>query len=211
MQQIDEQLFATEKGNLQGGGPCPGGPVIVSLQPGREWLARRLDATYGSDLAIFIGLTTWDGRPGRSPVCGALPQPTLLPRGLRLSLHLDHTTVTSGAGFLSTVVIRELAPSRFSMDPGQPVEAVVVRTGTQRVVGVYSGAIGGTGYPVHLVRGQSKTVAVIGGTARCDGGMGSALPAGDYGVVVQISNEGNGATPDYLTPQVPLRVLPARR
>ena len=211
MQQIIDHLLATEKGNVQDGSPCPGGPVIVSLQPGREWLARRLDATYGSNVAIFIGLTTWDGRPGRSPVCGALPQPTPLPRGLRLSLHLDRASVTSGADYLGTVRISELGPGMFSMDPGQPVEAVVVRTGTRKVVGVYSGGIAGTGYPVHLARGQSKTVAVIGGTARCDGGTGSALPAGSYGVMVQISNESNRPSLDYLTPQVPLWVLPARR
>lgn len=30
-------------------------------------------------------------------------------------------------------------------------------------------------------------MAVIGGTARCDGGTGSAPPAGTYGVVVQVS------------------------
>jgi hypothetical protein len=155
-------------------------------------LARQLDATTGSKLAIFIGLTTWDGRPGRSPVCGDLPKPTALPKGLRLSLELDHMAVTSGADFLGTILIRELGPARFSMDPGQPVQAVVVRTGTQRVVAVYSGGIAGTGYPINLVRGESKTVAVIGGTARCDGGTGSALPAGAYGVMVQISSEGTG-------------------
>lgn len=209
MQQITDQLQVTAKGNLQGGGSCPGGPVIVSLQPGREWLARRLEATYGSKLAIFIGLTTWDGRPGRSPVCGTLPPPTEVPKGPQLSLHLDRTSVTSGSDFIGTVVIRELGPGRFSMNTGQPVEAVVVRAGTRKVVGVYSGVIGGTGYPVNLVRGQSRTVPVIGGTARCDGGTGSALPAGKYGVIAQISDEGNGPSPDYLTPQVPLGVLPA--
>ena len=207
MQQITDQLQAAAKGNLQGGSSCPGGPVIVWLQPGREWLARLLGATYGSKLAIFIGLTTWDGRPGQSPACGALPRAKPLPPGLRLSLHLDRTSVTSGSDFLGAVLISELGPGRFSMGIGQPVEAVVVRRGTQKVVGVYSGVIGGTGYSVNLVRGQSKAVPVIGGTARCDGGIGSALPAGTYGVIVQISNEGHGPSPEYQTPPVPLKVL----
>jgi hypothetical protein len=44
--------------------------VTVWLLPGREWLARQLDATTGSKLAIFIGLTTWDGRPGQPDVRG---------------------------------------------------------------------------------------------------------------------------------------------
>jgi len=87
-------------------------------------------------------------------MCGDLPAPTALPRGLRLSLQLDRTSVTSGADFRGTIRIRELGPGRFSMDPGQPVQAVVVRTGAQRVVAVYSGGIAGTGYPVNLVRGE---------------------------------------------------------
>ena len=204
MQQITDQLQAA-KGNLQGGSSCPGGPVIVWLQPGREWLARRLGATYGSKLAIFIGLTTWDGRPGQSPVCGALPRAAALPRGLRLSLHLDRTSVASGSDFLGAVLISELGPGRFSMGIGQPVEAVVVRRGTEKVVGVYSGVIGGTGYSVNLVRGESKSVPVIGGTARCDGGIGSALPAGTYGVIVEISNEGHGRSRNTKPPQYPSR------
>jgi hypothetical protein len=211
MQEIVNHLVATEEGNIQSGGPCPGGPVTISLVPGREWLARQLEATYGSKLAIFIGLTTWDGRPGRAPDCGALPQPTALPRGLRLSLQLAGASVISGSDFSGIVRITETGPGLFSMDAGQPVQAVVVRTGTQKVVGVDSGAIGGTGYMVKLARGQSTTVAVVGGTARCDGGTGSALPAGTYGVMVQISSEDPGPSPDYLTPQVRLRVLPARR
>jgi hypothetical protein len=207
MQQITDHLLNTEKRMVLGINPCAGGPVVVSLQPGTEWLARRLSATYGSDLVILIGLTTWDGRAGRSPVCGTLPQPAALPLGIQLSLHLDRTSVTSGSNFLGRILIKEQGAGLFSIDPGQPVEAVVVRTGTRKVVGVYSGVIGGTGYPLNLVRGQSRTVPVIGGTARCDGGTGSALPAGKYGVMVEISNEGSGPSPDYLTPQVPLRVL----
>jgi hypothetical protein len=209
MQRITDQLLTTEKGNIQGGSSCPGGPVVVSLQPGREWLARRLQATYGPKLAIFIGLTTWDGRPGRSPVCGSLPQPTALPKGVRLSLHLDGTSVSSGSDFRGTLLIREVGPARFSMATGQPVQAVVVLRGTQKVVAVYSGVIAGTGYLVNLVRGESQAVPVIGGTARCDGGIGSALPAGTYGVTAEISTEGNGPALDYLTPQAPLRVLEA--
>jgi hypothetical protein len=211
MQQIADHLLAAERRDLQWLIPCPGGPLIVGLQPGREWLARQLGATYGSKLAISIGLTTWHGRPGRSPVCGSLSEPTALPKGLQLSLHFDHNAVVSGSSFHGTVLIKELGPGHFSMDTGQPVQAVIVRTGTRKVVGVYSAGIGGTGYRVNLARGQSRSVPVIGGTARCDGGTGSALPAGTYGVMAEISEEGVGSSPRYLTPELPLRVLPARR
>jgi len=84
-------------------------PVTVSLRPGREWLARQIDTTYGSKLAIFIGLTTWDGAPGGAGMRD-LQTPTALPRGLRLSLRLGNTSVTSGADFSGSVRLAELGP-----------------------------------------------------------------------------------------------------
>jgi hypothetical protein len=88
------------------------------------------------------------------------------------------------------------------MDTGQPVQAVVVLPGRRRVVGVYSGGIAGTGYVVRVGPGQSQTIPMIGGTARCDGGIGSALPRGNYQVIVQIAPEQKPHSPAYLTPPI---------
>jgi hypothetical protein len=210
MGQIDEHLMATEEANLVSGSPCPGGPVIVSLKPGREWLARQLAANYGDKLAIYVGLTAWDGKPGRTPVCGSLPAPAPLPRGASLAFVPGSGAVTSGDDFVGRVRLHEQGPGTLSMNIGQPLEAVLVRPGTERVVGVYAEGIAGTGQTVRLAPGQSMSVAVIGGTARCDGGTGSALSAGTYGATVLVSNEGTGATPHYFTHPVTLRVLPAK-
>jgi hypothetical protein len=210
MGQIDEHLMATEEANLVSGGPCPGGPVIVSLKPGREWLARELAAVYGDKLVIYVGLTAWDGKPGRSPVCGRLPRSAPLPRGLSLAFVPDSGAVTSGDDFVGQVALHEQGPGTLSMNIGQPLEAVLVRPGTERVVGVYAEGIAGTGQTVRLAPSQSTSVHVVGGTARCDGGTGSALPAGTYWATVLVTNEGTGPSPYYFTHPVTLRVLPAK-
>jgi hypothetical protein len=96
------------------------------------------------------------------------------------------------------------------MDTGQPLEAVVIKAGTHRVVGVYTGGVAGTGYTVTRGAGQSAANAapsVLVGTARCDGGIGSALPPGKYQVVALVMDE-TGKAPRYLTPPVNLTVTP---
>jgi hypothetical protein len=186
---------------------CPGGPVLVGLAPGQEPLAHTLWVQYGKDVAITVGLTIYDGQPGRSPQCGVLKAPSPLPTGIHISLHLDSQTVRSGASFSGNVAIQESGPGSFNMDTGQPLQAVVVRPGTHQVIGVFTGAIGGTGYGHLLAPGQSESINVIGGTARCDGQLGSALPPGNYRVIVQVAPEVSPHSPAYLTPPVAVRVI----
>jgi hypothetical protein len=193
-------------GTFESTASCPGGPVVIGLMPGQEGLADSLLAEYGKNVAITVGFLPYDGSPVRSPTCGQVAVPMALPAGLHLSLRLKDATVRSGADFDATLVVSDSGPGTFAMDTGQPLVAVVVRAGTRQVVGVYSGLIAGTGHLVHLTPGQTGTVSVFGGTARCDGGMGSALPPGTYQVVVQVSPEGRIHTPNYLTPPVPLVV-----
>jgi hypothetical protein len=135
-----------------------------------------------------------------------LPPSPSLPVGLHLVLQLKHNSVRSGAAFSATVIVDEHGPRSFTMDTGQSLVAVVVRSGTLQVVGVYSGGIAGTGYILHLTPGKSRTIPTFGGTARCDGGLGSALPPGTYQVIVRVAPEGRHQYPAYLTPPLTLRV-----
>ena len=109
---------------------CPGGPVHVGLAPGQEPLARWLSARFGRDVALTVGLTTYAGHPGRSPRCGSLERAAPLPSGLRLGLDLDSRSVRSGSTFTGHVVVSDQGPGGFSMDTGQPLQAVVVRVGS---------------------------------------------------------------------------------
>ena len=193
---------------LQMTAACPGGPVLIGLAPGNEKLAHKLLADYAKNMAVTVGLTTYNGSPGRSPRCGSLTPSAPLPPGLQLTLQLKHDSVRSAASFAATVIVSEHGPEDFSMDTGQPLSAVLVRPGTLQVVGIYSGGIAGTGYFTHLTPGKTSTIPAFGGTARCDGGLGSALPPGTYQVIVRVAPEGRHQSPAYLTPPVTLRVTP---
>jgi hypothetical protein len=206
---IIQQIDALASGELQSTGACPGGPVVIGLQPGDEPLAEKLLAEYGKKVSITISFIAYTGSPVRSPTCGQVAAPAPMPAGLHLSLRLKQTVVRPGADFEGSVVISESGPGVFDMDTGEPLVAVVVRPGTRRVVGVYSGGIGGVGYALRLTAGKTGTIQVLGGTARCDGGMGTALPPGRYQVVVQVFPEGQVHTPNYLTPPVTLEVSAA--
>jgi hypothetical protein len=191
---------------LQSTGACPGGPVLIGLMPGEEELADKLLAEYGKKVSITISQLAYDGRPVRSPTCGQVAASAPMPPGLHLSLRLKHTVVRPGEGFFGTVVISEDGPGVFSMDLGAPLEAVVVKPGTRQVVGVFTGGIAGYGLSPRLTAGQTEAIQVLGGTARCDGGLGTAMPPGTYQVLVQVAPEGRVHTPNYLTPPVTLQV-----
>ncbi len=192
--------------HLQMTGACSGGPVLIGLNPGAEELAHQLLVDYGRNMVVMVGLTIYNGSPGRSPRCGRLTPSAALPIGLRLALQLQRKSVRSGGNFSGAVVVSEHGPGSFTMDTGQPLEAFVVRPGTLQIVGLFGEGIGGTGYFTHLTSGETSTIRVVGGTARCDGGLGSALPPGTYQVIVRVAPEGRHPYPAYLTPPEPIRV-----
>jgi hypothetical protein len=212
MDMIQQQLIKEHPRDIDSGGSCPGGPVTVQLRTGREWLARELEGQYGSKLAIFVGLTAWHGHPGRSPGCGDVPVVPQLRHRVYLQLRLNTPAVASGSDFAGTVTLTNEGSSSFSTNIGQPLEAVLVKAGSRRVVGVYVDGIAGTGLLVKLAPGRSARVKFVGGTARCDGGVGSALPAGEYGVTVLVMDEtydfpGGSTFSAYVSASRPLRVL----
>jgi hypothetical protein len=170
---------------LQMTAACSGGPVLIGLHPGDEELAHQLLVDYGRNMAVMVGLTIYNGSPGRSPRCGRLTPSAALPLGLHLALQLQRKSVRSGGNFSG---------------------AVLVRPGTLQVVGIDSEVIAGGGDLTQLTPGEASTIPVVGGTARCDGGLGSALPPGTYQVIVRVAPEGRHPYPAYLTPPEPIRV-----
>jgi hypothetical protein len=197
----------TTSGQISQLSGCTGGPVLLGLTPGEERLARQLGARFGSDLHMTVGLTSYAGKPGRSPLCGSLEPSAPLPAGLHLALELNSRNIRSGATFNGKVVVDEQGPGSYLMDTGQPLQAVVVRSGTLQVVGVFSLGIAGTGYLLNLAPGHSGSVPIVGGTARCDGDFGSALSPGNYQVIVRVAPETSPQTPAYLTPGITIHVI----
>jgi hypothetical protein len=202
-------ITAMSGSHLEGIGPCPSGQITVSLTPGSEKLAKQVRSAYGRAVLISIGLTAWNGHAGRSPHCGSLPPWSQPPSGLTFSLQLRSHRVHAGGSLTGRLIARDHRTAPFEMDTGSVVEGVVVRTGTHDVVGVYSGAIAGTGFTLRAESGGSApsgtAPTVIVGTARCDGGTGSALSPGKYQAVVLVMDE-TGKPPRYLTPAVNLVV-----
>jgi hypothetical protein len=106
--------------------------------------------------------------------------------------------------FKADLVVRQDGATPLRMDPGQPLVAMIVKPGTHQVVGRYDGLIGGTGLGLVLHDGQETTIPTIVAPWRCDGGVGSTVPPGRYGVRAGIGpNEGPAA---YLAPEVPLTI-----
>jgi hypothetical protein len=144
-----------------------------------------------------------------------LPKSSSRPAGYSATLDLRSTTIKSGANLKGVVELKDVGDVDVRVDTDQPIEVVLTKPGTRRVVGVYSGVIAGTGYAPLLTPGKSQSVGIVGGTARCDGGIGSALPRGHYNALAEVSGigvDGNGgsghAPPTYFTSVERIDIVP---
>lgn len=180
--------------------------VHVDLLPGRERLAGMLLRRFGEVVEITVGGVAYCGRAGISPRCPDLPGSDALPPGLHLTLRLDRASIRSTDALAGELTVRNDAPTLFEMDPGQPLVASIVKSGTRTVVAHFTGSIVGTGLGLRLRQGEERTIRVIVGTSRCDGRRGSALSAGSYGVRAGIGPEEGLAT--LLAPEVFLMIEP---
>ena len=194
-------------------GQCAHGLLFLMLTPGSEAMARRVRARFGPSVQIMVGFALWDGVDGRSETCPAVPSDAAPQPGIAATLELDTTTVTSGANFEGKVVFRNVGTTSVRVVTVEPIDVDLVRPGQHKVVGTYSGAVAGVGYSSVLAPGQTQAINIVGGTARCDGGTGSATPPGRYEAVGLVSGTGvTGAPPpgDTITNLVPVRVVRAR-
>lgn len=196
-----EALVGTNFTSLGGGD----GNLDVELTPGQELLASQLERRYGDAVAITVGASPYCHGIGRSPRCyDQVPGADELPAGMHLRLRLNSHVIAGGEDLRGTLTIRQDGATPLRIDPGQPVVGYVVRRHTRQVVARFTGLIGGTGIPLDLHDGASRTIEVLIGTARCDGKRGSTLPPGRYGVRAGVArNEGR---PDYLAPEQELTV-----
>ncbi len=184
-----------------------GGPILVTLPPGREWLAEKLTATYGTKVTITVGGTHWDGRPAKSPTCGDLAKPRHIPAGLSAKFIPSKRSVTSGTSFRGAIRVTNRGSKDITLTSGS-MATYVVKQGTRRVAGATSSFKLDVLYSYVVKPGRSVSIPVIGGTTRCDGGIGSALPPGSYDVVEKfgVPDYRSRKTYQYLTPPVLIRV-----
>jgi hypothetical protein len=213
---IEKSVTAFVGAHLNGIGQCGNGLIEITLSPGSEGLAKKVRAKFGPSVQIEIGLTVWDGHPARSPTCGDLVQPSAKSAGYSIALDLHSRRIVSGADLTGHVTLKDMGEGAARPLTSNPVEVVITKPGTRRVVGVFAGAIAGTGYAPLLMPGQTQDVPIVGGTGRCDGGIGSALPPGHYDAVAEVSGigvdglgggVGGQPPPTYFTPFVPIEII----
>jgi hypothetical protein len=119
--------------------------------------------------------------------------------------------VRSGKELNGVVVFANTGTTSVQIDTVRPIDVKLVVPATHEVVGIYGGPVAGTGYSPLLSPGQSQAVPIDGGTARCDGGVGSAVPPGRYDAVGFFSGPTvTGSEPNSLTNFVPVRVVSAK-
>jgi hypothetical protein len=206
-----EKKVTTFVGQRFGGiGSCGNGLLLLTLTPGSEATARRVRAMFGPSILIVVGWTMWNGRPERSPRCGDLPAGSGPPTGYTATLHLDSRRVTSGHNFSGVVSFRNTGDGRMQLNTGEPLQMEILKPGTRLIVGTYFGGIAGVGQGGALAPGESYSIPAVGGTARCDGGLGSALPPGRYTVVAEVAGggvSGPRGEPTHLSSVVPVEVV----
>jgi hypothetical protein len=195
-----------------GVGMCEHGLMIVMLPVGSESLAQKVRAKFGPSVQIMVGFTNWDGHPGKSPFCGTLARPAATPAPYSTTLTLRSTRIKVGQNFTGNVAFHNTSEMSLSYLTIDTVEAVVIRPGTRRAVGIFTGQFALPGLVINIGPGQTKNIFAIGGTGRCDGGYGSALPPGHYDAVAQVSGtEPTGVDstgPIHFTQVVPIRIMP---
>lgn len=178
--------------------------IMLDLQPGREHLAARMRREFGDAVEISIAGVPYCGSPALSRKCPDLPTSTPTPAGLHLTLHLRDHAMRAQDTNNASLIMKNDAATPLGWDTGQPLIASVVKPGTRHVVGTYAGGILGTGFASNVHDGESVAIPVIVGAARCDGGRGSTLPPGPYGIRAGIGpHEG---PPVIFAPEVRIRI-----
>src|SRR5262249_33262631 len=131
--------------------------------------------------------------------CGAQPAPLRCrdligdrpaTAGLAMSVIADRSAIKASEASRAHLEVRNVGTHDFVIETGEPIEGSLVKPKTKHVVGTYFGFLSGTGLVVRLAPGQTETILVVFGAARCDGRRGSALPPGRYGLRVVLKPEG---------------------
>lgn len=215
LQAVRDEMVAAH--GTDPGMPIPNGvqgeSVLVMLAPGQEHVADQLIGRYGDVMDIAIGgrryVPSGCGEATPPDICGPLVGSDPAEAGLRLTFVADTPTIRQSQIGYAHLVVENLGTTRFSMDPGQPILASIVAPATTRVVG-HDTFIAGTGLVIDLAPGEERAVKVEFGAGRCDGGDGSAVPPGTYGLRVVLAPQGatEVTRPAHLSPEIPITITP---
>jgi hypothetical protein len=203
--------FTSAHGYSETPGLCGDGLLILGLPIGDENLAQKVWAKFGPSVQIEIGDTLWEGHPGKSPLCGTLAKPAATSAPWTATLTLRSTRIKTGHIFFGAVAFHNTGTTTLSYRGIGSAEAVIIKPGTRRVVGIFTGAFAASAGIFTLGPGQTESMPLIGGTGRCDGGSGPTVPPGHYDAVAQVSGTGltgvDTTGPIHFTQIVPVRIV----
>ncbi|HEX5590799.1 MAG TPA: hypothetical protein VFX65_10965, partial [Candidatus Limnocylindrales bacterium] len=211
LEQIQETLSVTYRDKLRSVGRGAG-VIHLALRADGEAEAAEVLAAYGELVEIIVGALPYPDPFDVAASC-SLPDPILAATPFSVTATIDPSTVRSGRDFGGSVTVTNTGSAPATLDSGQPATAIVFRAGSNRAVGVYTGAIAGTGYGGTLAPGESLVFDVLGGTASCDPALGYALPPGSYDVrvIVDAYTMHETAPTEFaylLSEPVPLTIVP---
>jgi len=172
--------------------------VQVHLRADQEALAANLVARYGDLVSITVG-----AYPYPLPSPESITTPDLctwsVPMGAEIVGGLRATpkaagSVRSGHDGRGTVAITNTGSGSVTFSAGTPYAAVLLKPGTDELLGVYDSEIAGVGSGATLRSGEHLTVDMLIGTASCNAAMGYAVAPGTYDVIVVLNDIQIGGT-----------------
>jgi hypothetical protein len=162
------------------------GVIHVSLRADAIDLAAELADEYPGALELQVGLLPFPAAELPPWYDCSEPMSRLVSESpLRVTARID-SPVHPGDDLRGGATVTNKSEEMVVFDSGDPATAVVVLAGTQTIVAMFDGAVGGVGAGGELLPGASKELGIVGGTASCDPDLGYALPPGDYEVIVLV-------------------------
>jgi len=174
--------------------------VLVHLRADQQALAAELRDRYGDLVNVFVGNFPYP-MPSGTPIAipnectWSAPNGDDVVGGLRATPRVTGS-IRSGQDGNGRVSITNTSSASVRFSGGTPYAAVLLKPGTDEVVGIYDSAIAGVGTDATLKPGGSFTVDMRIGTASCDPAMGYAVAPGTYDLVVVLPDIQIGGTGD---------------
>ncbi len=182
-----------------------GGRVPVHLRSDAAALAKELQTTYNTDIAITLGNFSWPDAadPGAGPDlaarCGTVPankSPRIdwsRPKGI---------TVRSGETFDLSIKVRN--PSKQTIEFTQ-FKAVITPRGKRTVIANRAQVLFYPAVQSYLPPGAWETLRIFGGTDACNASSGWALKPGRYDIYLVNALPSPGVA-TFTSPPIPLTV-----
>ena len=186
--------------------------VDVYLSPGDEAFAQQFVDRLGDAIRVHVGEVVYVGPgcgdPEASRTCSDLVDVDAAASGLTLTLTATTSMIEQRQTGEATLTIANNGANQFHTSFSLPaVTGVLVASGSRHVVGVTRTQPGLGSGTIDLAPGQSASnVKVVFATRRCDGGVGSAVPPGTYGLRVALTSYGVTGPTSYVSPEITVTV-----